>query len=144
MGLRDSHVPLPGRCPPLVTVKWHQAGTPRALARSRQLPRQGFYANATCQAGSTQASGLTGAAGSPGLCFPQSPPPAPPEMPSKSLALDSRRGGPVAAEGRGTAGLHERKCHPLEYHANSKVGPRQLEWMAQLGFPQEEGAEGPF
>ena len=43
-------VPTPG------DSEWHQAGTPRSLARSRQLPRQGFYANATCQAGSTQGS----------------------------------------------------------------------------------------
>lgn len=131
-------VPTPG------DSEWHQAGTPRALARSRQLPRQGFYANATCQAGSTQGDpDLTGKQLGPGLRFPPEPLPASPEMPSKSLALTQEGEGRWLQRGGGLRGSTGEETLTSWNTNDSKVGPRQPEWMAQLVSLGSEGAEGP-
>ena len=46
--------------------------------------------------------------------------------------------------GEGDRRAPQEEMPPPRNTAHSKAGPRQLEWMAQLGFPSEEGAEDPF
>lgn len=120
-GLRDSHVPLAGRCPRLVTVNGTRQGRPGLWHGAGSCHGKVFMLMPLVRLAALRASGLDRkAAGSPGLRFPGASPRSP-EMPSKSLALTPGGGGPVAAEERGTAGLHERKRHLLGI-------PRTLKW----------------
>ena len=122
-GLRDSHAPLAGRCPPLVTVSGTRQGCPGLWHGAGSCHSKVFMLMPLVRLAALRAAGLDRkAAGSPGLCFPGASPRSP-EMSNKSLAPTPGGGGPAAAEGRGTTGLHERKCHLFGIPRTLKWGP---------------------
>ena len=62
----------------------------------------------------------------------------------QELGTDSMRERAGDCRGEGDRRAPQEEMPPPRNTAHSKAGPRQLEWMAQLGFPSEEGAEDPF
>lgn len=122
-GLRDSQAPLAGRCPPQVTVNGTRQGRPGLWHGAGSCHGKVFMLMPLVRLAALRAAGLDRkAAGSPGFCFPGASPWSS-EMSSKSLALTPGGGGPAAAGGRGTTGLHKRKCHLLEILPTLKQDP---------------------
>lgn len=130
--VRDSHAPLAGRCPPLVTVNGTRQGRPGLWHRADSCHCEVFMLMPLVKLEALRAAGLDReAAGSPGFCFPGASPESS-EMSSKSSALTAGwRGWAGSCRGERDPRVPQKEM-PSPSTTPSKVGPRQPEWMARL------------